>query len=112
MVYCQKCGSSVNGEFCNKCGSEANGAQVEPVQQGGLKCPKCSSSKVVVTVENTGGKTKQRGNGCLWSIGRFFLIFITCGLWLLVGKRKGSAKTKFVNQTVAICQNCGNKWVI
>jgi hypothetical protein len=55
-------------------------------------------------------KTKGKGMGCLWELGRLVLICCTCGLWLLVGKRKGTGKTKYVNRTVALCQNCGHKW--
>ena len=75
-----------------------------------MTCPKCGSVNVLVTSEQTGSKTSGKGAGCLWSIGRWCLIICTCGLWLLVGKHKGKGKTKIKNSTVAICQNCGNKW--
>ncbi len=75
-------------------------------------CPKCNSENVIVTTEQVSSKTKGKGNGCLWGIGRALLIVCTCGLWLLVGKHKGTGKTKIKNQTVAICQNCGHKWVV
>lgn len=75
-----------------------------------MVCPKCQSSNVLVTTEQVGGKTKGRGMGCLWSIGRMMLIICTCGLWLLVGKRKSTGNTSFKHRTVAVCQNCGNKW--
>lgn len=77
-----------------------------------MQCPKCESDNVNVQIEQISGKTSVRKTGCLWSIGRLFLIICTCGLWLLIGKRKGTNKTKFKNKTVAICQNCGNKWYI
>ena len=77
-----------------------------------MVCPKCGSDKVQVTVEPAGVKTRTRNTGCLWTIGRWMLILCTCGLWLLVGKRKRTSNTKVKNETVAICQNCGNKWVI
>lgn len=77
-----------------------------------MVCPKCGSENVLVTNEQTSAKTKGKNMGCLWSIGRACLIVCTCGLWLLVGRRSRTDKTKFVNKTVAICQNCGNKWVI
>lgn len=77
-----------------------------------MTCPKCGSENVTVTVEQTNAKTRNRGNGCLWSLGRWTLIICTCGLWLLVGRRKGSGKTKYTNKTVAICQNCGNRWYV
>lgn len=75
-----------------------------------MVCPKCKSENVTVTTEQVSGKTKGSGMGCLWALGRWTLIICTCGLWLLVGKRKGTGKTSFKNQTVAVCQNCGNKW--
>ena len=75
-------------------------------------CPRCSSENVTVTIEQESAKTKNRGNGCLWSLGRGLLVICTCGLWLIIGKRTGSAKTKFKSKTVAICQSCGNKWVV
>ena len=74
-----------------------------------MTCPKCGSDKVTVTIEQTSAKTRKRGTGILWGIGRFFLVMCTGGLWLLVGKRKGTANTKFMNKTVSICQACGNK---
>lgn len=77
-----------------------------------MKCPKCGSENVTVTNEQVSAKTKSSGMGCLWTICRWFLILCTCGLWLLVGRRKGTGKTKFKNITVGICQNCGNKWEI
>lgn len=75
-----------------------------------MVCPKCGSENVQVITEQVSAKTKNRGMGCLWAIGRFLLILSTGGLWLLIGKRKGTSKTKFQNQTVGICQNCGNKF--
>ena len=77
-----------------------------------MVCPKCGSENVNITVEQVSGKTSARGNGCLWTLGRWTLIICTCGLWLLVGRHKGTGKTKFKNETVAICQNCGNKWAV
>ena len=77
-----------------------------------MVCPKCASENVQVTLEQVSAKTKKRGGGCLWGIGRGMLILCTCGLWLLVGRRKGTDKTKIKGNTVAICQNCGHKWTV
>lgn len=77
-----------------------------------MQCPNCGSTNVNVQIEQTSAKTKSRDMGCLWSIGRLCLIICTCGLWLLIGRRSKTGKTKFKNRTVAICQNCGNKWYI
>lgn len=75
-------------------------------------CPKCGSENVTVTTEQISAKTRAKGKGCLWTLGRWMLICCTAGLWLLIGKRKGKSTTQFKNTTVAICQNCGNKWEI
>ena len=77
-----------------------------------MTCPKCGSDHVQVMVEQVSAKSSQKGNGCLWSFGRAILIICTFGLWLLVGKHRGTAKTQFVNKTVAVCQNCGNRWTV
>lgn len=73
-------------------------------------CPKCGSENVAIQTQQVSAKTKGRGTGCLWTLGRWSLIMCTCGLWLLVGKRKGTGKTKFKSKTIALCQNCGNSW--
>lgn len=75
-------------------------------------CPNCGSENVTVISEQVSTKTKMKGNGCLWKMGRALLIISTCGLWLLVGKHKGTGKTKVKNQTVGICQNCGHKFKV
>ncbi|MCQ2016805.1 hypothetical protein [Clostridium butyricum] len=77
-----------------------------------MQCKKCGSDNVNVQVEQVGGKTSVRKSGCLWGLGRLFLIICTCGLWLLIGRRKGTNNTKFKNKTVCVCQNCGYKWYI
>jgi len=77
-----------------------------------MKCPKCKSENINVTLEQISGKTKNSNMGCLWTVGRWCLIICTCGLWLLVGRRKEKGNIKFKNKTVAICQTCGNRWQI
>lgn len=69
-----------------------------------MNCKKCGSENIQVVQ----GNSSTHGKGCLWSIGRLVLIICTCGLWLLIGGRKGKVKTK----TRAICMSCGNKWNI
>ena len=75
-----------------------------------MMCPKCGSDNVNVVLEQVSAKTKRRGPGLLWGVGRLFLIVCTCGLWLLVGRRKGTERTKYKNKKAAICQNCGHMW--
>ena len=77
-----------------------------------MTCPKCKSENVTVQVVQTNMQTRERGRGCLWSIGRGFLICCTFGLWLLVGKSKGKNNTKIKSESQAVCQNCGNRWTI
>jgi hypothetical protein len=71
-----------------------------------MTCPNCGSTNVTVTMVQDSGRTRKRG--CLWGIGRAFLIICTCGLWLLIGKSK--SKTNFQHHKEAICQSCGNSW--
>lgn len=75
-----------------------------------MKCPKCGSENINFQLVQTGAKTKSNKRGCLWEIGRLFLIVCTLGLWLVVGKSKGKSKTKFKNEKMAICQSCGHTW--
>lgn len=75
-----------------------------------MTCPKCNSENVTITTEQVAGRTKTNKTGCLWSLGRMCLIICTCGLWLLIGKRKSHSSTNFNTKTVCVCQNCGNKW--
>ena len=75
-------------------------------------CPRCGSDNVNVFIEQTSAKTRTKNTGCLWKIGRAFLIIFTCGLWLLIGRRKETGKTKFENKSTAVCQNCGHKWYV
>ena len=77
-----------------------------------MKCPRCGSEHVNVQLEQVSAKAKHRGKGILWTLGRSMLIILTCGLWLLIGARKGTSKTKFKNKKVAICQECGHSWNI
>lgn len=75
-------------------------------------CPKCQSANVTIQMIQTGSKSNHKSGGCLWGIGRMFLIIFTCGLWLIIGKHKGGSKTKIKNKKIAICQNCAYEWKI
>ncbi len=68
-----------------------------------MKCPKCNSENVTLSVNNV-VKTKNRS--CLWNL---FMICCTAGIWLiwmLVRKRK----EKVVTIKTAVCQDCGYSW--
>ena len=77
-----------------------------------MKCLNCGSEHVNVQLEQVSLKTKHRGTGILWTLARLTLIFCTCGLWLLIGGRKGTSTTKYKTKKVAICQECGHSWYI
>lgn len=85
---------------------------VQPCPQGGTLCPRCGSNRVNISMVQTGASTRSRGRGCLWGLMRLFLIVITAGLWLLIGKSKGKSKTRIRSEKTAICQNCGNSWAV
>jgi hypothetical protein len=70
-----------------------------------MKCPKCGSDRVNVSV-NTYVKSKRRS--FLWNL---LWILLTGGLWLiwmLVRRRK----EKVVNQKLAVCSGCGHDWQV
>lgn len=75
-----------------------------------MVCPKCGSENVSIQLVQVSAKSRTKGKGCLYTIGRWFLIICTGGLWLLFGKKKTKTTTKFINRKVAICQGCGNQW--
>ena len=77
-----------------------------------MKCPKCGSEHINIQLEQVSAKTRHRNKGILWVLVRLTLIICTCGLWLLIGGRKGTSKTKFKTRKVAICQGCGHSWNI
>lgn len=81
-----------------------------------MNCPKCGSSNVSMQIIQTAGKTKKHGNGLgghLNNAARGLTAISTLGMSNLVWKKsKGGEKTKFSNETVCICQNCGNNWTV
>lgn len=79
-----------------------------------MQCPKCNSENVSVEMLQTEGKTKKHGNGLgehINNAARGMTAMCTLGLSNLVWKKStGNQKTKFKNETICICQNCGNTW--
>lgn len=70
-----------------------------------MKCIKCGSENVNCT---TSAVVKSVRRSFLWNL---FMIFITCGfwlLWMLVRKRK----EKVVMITTATCNSCGKCWEV
>lgn len=83
-----------------------------------MKCPKCGSEFVTVSMENTQSKTQKKGN----SIGRKALhgaVRGTMGLAtlgvsnLFIPKHlEGKEVTKNKFKKYCICQECGKSWTI
>jgi hypothetical protein len=69
-------------------------------------CPKCKSSDVKVQV-CTDVRVKHRG--CFGWLLWILLAVCTFGIILIIPLLTNS-KVKSKNYTLAICQNCGNKW--
>jgi len=99
-----------------------------------MQCPKCYSSNITFQREQTGNvggslssyRFRDNRKGCLYwiFIGWWFWVFklifhvATLGIFLLFRRRRGKVTgktvsgTKNINQTMAICQNCGNSWKV
>lgn len=81
-----------------------------------MKCPKCKTENVLIQVVQANAKTNKHGNGLLGhanNAARGVTAACTLGMSNLFWKKsKGSAKTKFANQKVCLCQNCGHSWNI
>ena len=127
-MFCPNCGTETNNNFCPTCGLQLMQPQptnsyhyppqqqfVQP-QQNGIRCPKCGSTNISVQILQDQSISKHRGHdrGLLWKLGRWTLILMTGGLWLLVGRSKGAgkSKTKYKSKSAAVCQNCGHSWTI
>ena len=55
-----------------------------------MKCPECGSENVQIQLVEEGQQTNKKG----------------------LGFGGQTNKTKTINSTVGICQNCGNTWII
>ncbi len=78
-----------------------------------MKCPKCRSENIVIQAV-TEVKEKRKKGWAYWIfIGWWWEIiaWILFGVWKLLVVLFGK-KTKVVSITrsVAVCQNCGNRW--
>lgn len=81
-----------------------------------MKCPYCGSENVQVQLVEEGQQTNKKGigfGGHVNNSARGFTALCTLGISNLFWKKsKGTNKTKTINSTVAVCQNCGNTWTI
>lgn len=122
-MFCTNCGTQFEGRFCPSCGTPAG----QPAQQytysprqeaptGGIRCPKCGGSNISIQLEQVAGKTKKHGNGLggiVNNTARATAAVCTLGMSNLVWKKsKGNETTKYKNQKICVCQNCGTSWNI
>lgn len=81
-----------------------------------MKCPDCGSENVQIQLMEQGQQTTKKGvgfGGHVNNAARGMTAIMTLGASNLVWKKsKGTNKTKTINATVGICQNCGNMWEI
>lgn len=81
-----------------------------------MVCPNCGSENVTVSIQQVAGKTKKHGvglGGHINNAARGLTAVCTLGMSNLVWKKsKGSEKTKFENEKICLCQQCGNSWTI
>lgn len=134
MIKCPDCGKDISDQApqCPNCGRPISTQYQYQGQanQSKIICPKCKSNNVLVQNVQTGniGATQnkvyiqepKRSKGCLyWLVIGWWLApikFICWDMWvgLLFGHNKNSgvnlSANKSINKTMAICQNCGNKW--
>lgn len=79
-----------------------------------MQCPECSSEDVRIDFVQTAGRSSRRGTGLggnLNNAARASTALMTMGMSNLVWKKsKGSSKTKFKTERMALCQNCGASW--
>lgn len=77
-----------------------------------MKCKKCGSDLISFGFKESSEKSVKRKTSFFYALLRSFLIFCTCGLWLLVPRKKDTTRTKIKQQKYAICKNCGYSWNI
>lgn len=79
-------------------------------------CPSCGSDNCTVQLVEKGQMTNKKGlglGGHVNNAARGATAVMTLGVSNLFWKKsKGTHKTKTVNATMGICQNCGNAWEI
>lgn len=79
-----------------------------------MMCPSCNSENVSVEFVQTGARTAKHGTGLGGNANnamRTLTAISTVGMSNLVWKKsKGTAKSKFKNEKMALCQTCGNSW--
>lgn len=119
LIQCPECGWSVSdrAQSCPKCGC--------PVNVNGACCPYCGRYNIQYTTqiinEVIGSTRETRKKGAITragnSIGRAGMMLATGGLWALTPKRSKykeieKVKTRNIQITVGVCQDCGYSWEV
>ena len=77
-----------------------------------MQCKKCGGTNFAFQMMQSGGKSGHKGNGFgghMNNTARAVTAVSTLGMSNLLWKKsKGGSKTKFKNETVGVCQNCGH----
>lgn len=119
LIKCPECGREISDKAgsCPNCGypiSAEPQMEYDSGEMNGIRCPKCGSGNVSVELIQKAGKTKKHGNGIgghINNTARGLTAACTLGVSNLVWKKStGNEKTKYRNETMCICQNCGKTW--
>lgn len=82
-----------------------------------MKCPKCGSENVSVQVV-TETQLKEKKHGVFWwiCVGWWWLplkwLFLTLPALIVKIFAPKKYKTKTIQKSVAVCQNCGKRWEV
>ena len=124
-MFCMSCGAELpdGAAFCSSCGAKMGEAPVVTQPEvkservpSELVCPNCFGHNTVVQVVEEGQTTTKKGiglGGHANNMARGMTAVATLGMSNLVWKKsKGTNKTKTVNKTVRVCQDCGHMWEV
>ena len=79
-----------------------------------IKCPKCNGTNISFQIVEEGSKTKKRIPGLLgntYNAARGIASIATLGIaGKILPKAEGTEKSKFMNDTYAVCQSSGYTW--
>ena len=81
-----------------------------------LKCPKCKSTSINISMVETGSTTKRSGIGLFGrthNAVRGVASVATLGIaGKIIPKAEGKNKTKANLEKMAVCQSCGHSWKV